>query len=119
LHGAEAGACTVDEAIGALDALDRDFQVFQDIDTDVDTMVFRAGPTGYRLAQIRHHPLGRRPETDVSIQIEAAPQHSVDAAAAALAHSGQPFLFFADSVTGRGAVLHVRQDGHYGLVTVA
>jgi hypothetical protein len=119
LLGAEAGACSVDEAIGALDALDRDFQLFQDVDTEVDTMVFRAGPTGYRLARTRHCPLEKLPETAVSVEINAAPRLSVDAAVEQLAGSGQPFLFFADSVTGRGTVLHVRQDEHYGLVTVA
>jgi len=119
LHGAQTGGCTVDEAIGALDALDRDFQVFQDVDTDVDTVVFRAGPTGYRLAQVRNRPLGRQPETAVTVEADAAPQLDIDAAAEALTHSDQPFVFFADSATGRGAVLHVRPDGHYGLVTVA
>lgn len=119
LLGAEAGACTVDEAIGALDALARDFQLFRDVDTHVDTLVFRAGPTGYRLAQLRHRPRERQPETAVSIEIDPAPELSIDSAAEQLGLSGQPFLFFADSITGRGTVLHVREDGHYGLVTAA
>jgi hypothetical protein len=110
--------CTVDEAIVALDALDRPFQLFRDVDTGEDTVVYRAGPTGYRLAQTRHRPLGRRPRVPLSISIEPAPRLEVETAAARLDRDGLPFLFFADPTTGRGAVTYVHKDGHVGLVTL-
>ncbi|EXG82496.1 sigma 54 modulation/S30EA ribosomal C-terminal domain-containing protein [Cryptosporangium arvum] len=118
-HGTYAPvSCTVDEAIADLDALDREFHLFHDVDTDVDTVVFRAGPTGYRLAQVRHQPLEVTPATPVAIEVGDAPRLSVGDATERLRCSGQPWVLFADSATGRGTVLHVGRDGHYGLVTL-
>jgi hypothetical protein len=110
--------CTVDEAIATLDALGRPFQLFCDVDTEEDTVVYRAGPTGYRLAQRRHRPLGRRPATAISVEIEPAPLLSTADAAQRLAAGSRPFLFFADPATSRGAVTYVARDGHVGLVTL-
>jgi hypothetical protein len=118
-HGSYApAACTVDEAISDLDALDREFHLFHDEDAGEDSLVFRGGPAGYRLARVRYRPLTTRPATAVLIETEDAPQLSVGAAAERLGCSGQPYVFFADVATGRGTVLHVRRDGHYGLVTL-
>jgi len=118
-HGTYAPASsTVDEAVTDLDALDRDFHLFHDEEADEDSVVYRGGPTGYRLARVRHRPLGAPPATPVAIDLEDAPELSVAAAAERLGCSGQPWLFFADTATGRGTVLHVRRDGHYGLVTL-
>lgn len=118
-HGTYAPtACTVDEAIADLEALDREFHLFHDVEAGEDAMVFRGGPSGYRLTRVHHRPLTTPPATAVSIEIEDAPQLSVGAAAERLACSGQPYVFFADVATGRGTVLHVRRDGHYGLVTL-
>jgi hypothetical protein len=111
--------CTVDEAIRTLDALGRPFQLFRDVDTGEDTVVYRAGPTGYRLAQMRHRPLGRRPQTPLSIEIEPAPRLETSVAAEHLTKGQRPFLFFADPTTDRGAVTYVARDGHVGLVTLS
>ena len=32
---------------------------------------------------------------------------------------GEPFVFFCDTDTGRGAVAYLRYDGHYGLIRPA
>jgi len=32
---------------------------------------------------------------------------------------GRPFVFFADTGTGRGNILYHRHGGHYGLITPA
>ena len=32
---------------------------------------------------------------------------------------GEPFVFYLDPETGRGRVLYIRYDGHYGLITAA
>jgi hypothetical protein len=42
---------------------------------------------------------------------------TVDNAIARLNIGGERFVFFADTVTGRGTVVYRRYDGHYGLVT--
>lgn len=118
-QGAIAGACTVDEAIGTLDSLDRDFQLFHDVDTDQDTLLFRAGPTGYRLAQANHRPRYHQPATPVSVELSDAPRLTPEQAAEHLECDGRPYLFFVDLETGRGRALHVRHDGHYGLVKLS
>ncbi|MFI5957325.1 sigma 54 modulation/S30EA ribosomal C-terminal domain-containing protein [Cryptosporangium sp. NPDC051539] len=118
-HGTSAPtSCTVDEAIEDLDTMDREFHLFHDVDTDEDTVVYRAEPTGYRLAQATHRPLAAHPSSAVSIVREDAPRLSIAAAAERLSCSGQPYVFFVDVLTGRGAVLHVRLDGNFGLVTL-
>jgi hypothetical protein len=33
--------------------------------------------------------------------------------------SGEGFLFYLDPDSGRGRVLYLRYDGHYGLITAA
>jgi hypothetical protein len=36
-----------------------------------------------------------------------------------LESGGEPYVFFVDSTTARGAVVYHRYDGHWGLVTAA
>ncbi|SHN46986.1 sigma 54 modulation/S30EA ribosomal C-terminal domain-containing protein [Cryptosporangium aurantiacum] len=117
--GVVSGGCTIDEAIAVLDLLDRNFELFRDVGTGEDTLLHRAGPTGYRLVQARRQPLGARPSTPVSIAGDPALRLSVEVAAVRLARSEQPFVFFTDVATGRGTVLYVRRDGDYGVVTLA
>ncbi|MFG1927010.1 sigma 54 modulation/S30EA ribosomal C-terminal domain-containing protein [Cryptosporangium sp. NPDC048952] len=117
--GVVSGECTVDEAIAVLDLLDRDFELFRDADSGEDTIVHRAGPTGYRLVQARRAPIDTCPAVAVSIEREPAPRLSVEVAAIRLARSEQPFVFFTDVATDRGTVLYVRRDGDYGMVTLA
>ncbi|GAA3381989.1 sigma 54 modulation/S30EA ribosomal C-terminal domain-containing protein [Cryptosporangium minutisporangium] len=117
--GVVSGDCTVDEAIAVLDLLDRDFELFRDAGTGVDTLVHRAGPTGYRLVQARRCPLDACPATAVSIERDPAPRLRVEVAAVRLARGERPFAFFTDVATDRGTVLYVRRDGDYGLVTLA
>jgi hypothetical protein len=42
---------TPDEAAFEMDVLDYDFHLFIDVDTRLDSVLYRAGPTGYRLAR--------------------------------------------------------------------
>ena len=98
--------------------LDRDFELFRDADTGVDTLVHRGGPTGYRLVRARRCPVEGRPATAVSVDRDPAPRLSVEAAAMRLARVELPFVFFTDVATGRGSVVFVRRDGDYGVVTL-
>jgi len=114
---------TVDEAVFELESMDYDFHLFTDIDTGQDRVVYRAGPTGYRLASQRtdqaddgaHAPSA----VPLTISRKDAPTLEVEEAIARLELSGMPFVFFTDPGTGRGALLYHRYDGHYGLITPA
>ena len=45
-------ACSVDEAVVEMGDLDHDFHLFVEVGRGVDSLVYRGGPTGIRLAQI-------------------------------------------------------------------
>ncbi len=109
-----------DEAVFEMEAMDYDFHLFTDVATGQDSVVFRAGPTGYRLARVRRGP-DRLGPTAVPMTVSPvpAPSMDLDEAKRRLELTGYPFVFYADSATGRGNVLFHRYDGHYGLITPA
>ncbi|HEX5997556.1 MAG TPA: HPF/RaiA family ribosome-associated protein [Jiangellales bacterium] len=111
---------TPDEAAFDMDLLDYDFYLFTDADTDKDSVIYRAGPTGYRLAQLDPDP-ARQVVSAVPLTISErpAPVLTVAEARRRLDATGLPFLFFAEPAGGRGRVLYRRYDGHYGLVRPA
>jgi hypothetical protein len=103
-----------------LDLMDYQFQLFTDLDTGQDSVVYRAGETGYRMAQLRPDP--RRSWTTavpMTISGQPAPRLGLPEAIERLNLTALPFLFFADVDSGRGRVLYRRYDGHYGLITPA
>jgi ribosome-associated translation inhibitor RaiA len=109
---------TVDEAVFELESMDYDFHLFTDLHTGQDSVVYRAGPTGYRLACIGAAGGAHVPSAaSLTISEHHAPELQVTEAIARLELVGLPFVFFADPATGRGAVLYHRYDGHYGLIT--
>jgi ribosome-associated translation inhibitor RaiA len=111
---------TPDEAASDMDLLDYDFYLFTDADTGQDSVIYRAGPTGYRLARVDPDPV-RIPDTAVPLTLSdrPAPLLTVAEARKQLDATGLPFLFFAEPASGRGRVLYRRYDGHYGLVRPA
>ena len=55
-----------------------------------------------------------------TVEVLEAPAHLTEAEARArLELSGEPFVFYLDPDTGRGRVLYLRYDGHYGQITAA
>jgi hypothetical protein len=110
---------SLDEAIFELESMDYDFHLFTDVDTGQDSVVYRAGPTGYRLAGVRPPGGERVSATPVTLSEQRAPMLSVSEAIKRLELAGLPFVFFVDSGTGRAAVLYHRYDGHYGVITPA
>jgi ribosome-associated translation inhibitor RaiA len=116
----ELASAMPDEAVFDMEHLDYDFHLFTDLGSGQDAVVYRSGPTGYRLARL--HPTdGPEPASAVPITVSTqnAPQLSAAEAIDRLNLSGQPFLLYADAVTGRGRVLYRRYDGHYGLIRPA
>lgn len=93
----EIGAVTPAEAALDMELLGHDFYLFTNLDTGRDAVLYR---------------LDGRVEL-----LEQAPELSVEEAEERLDASGEPFVFFLDSQTGRGRVLYHRYDGHYGLIT--
>jgi ribosome-associated translation inhibitor RaiA len=103
-----------------MDLLDYDFYLFTDYETGQDAVVYRAGPTGYRLAELTP-PAASWPSRAVPLTVSERPAARLDLPAAIdrLNLTNAPFLFFADVGTGRGQVLYRRYDGHYGLLAPA
>jgi ribosome-associated translation inhibitor RaiA len=107
-----------DEAAFELESMDYDFHLFTDVGTGEDSVLYRSGPTGYRLAQVHPHP---HPVGPAAVQLTVsdlpAPWMNGGEAKQRLDLTGFPFVFFADAATGRGNVLYHRYDGHYGLIS--
>jgi hypothetical protein len=112
---------TVEEAALEMDLLDYDFHLFIEEGTNQDSVIYRAGPTGYGLAQVKPVSAQRlaKFELPVTISPQPAPRLTVDQATERLGLLGLPFLFFVDAEQNRGCVLYQRYDGHYGLITPA
>lgn len=108
------------EAAVEMDQMGYDFHLFTDERTGQDAVVFRAGPTGYRLAELVPAP---PPDPGQAIALTVAsrpvPRLHLPQAVAQLDATAVPFLFYAEPTAGRGRVLYRRHDGHYGLVIPA
>jgi ribosome-associated translation inhibitor RaiA len=113
--------CTVDEAALEMDLLDYEFHLFTEKGTGIASVLYRAGPTGYRLAQvIPVQPEQLTPfELPVTLSPHKIPCITVEQGIERLGLLGLPFLFFIDAAQGRANVLYHRYDGHYGLITPA
>jgi hypothetical protein len=109
--------CDPSAAARTLDALDYDVHLFTDTETGQDAVVFRAGPTGIRLARQRSgHP---PPSGPILLTVQAiAPAARTDGQAAdRLRGYGLPFLFYIHPASRRGRVVYRRYDG--GLTLLA
>lgn len=114
-------ACSVDEAVMEMELLDYDFHLFTEKATEMASVIYRDGPTGYRLAQVAPAPKEQLAPFELPVTISATgpPCITVEQATERLGLLGLPFLFFIDAAQGRAGVLYRRYDGHYGLITPA
>ena len=109
---------TPQEAAWDLEALDHAFYLFQDLDTGADAVVYRRddgrlgviGPAGRGWAE---DPAAGEPVREES-RVNGAT--SLDDAIAEMDELDHRFLYFVDAETGRGNVIYLRIDGHYGLI---
>jgi ribosome-associated translation inhibitor RaiA len=107
------------EAAADMAALDHDFFLFRDADTGADSVIYRRDDG--RLAVIAPRDAPGAPGGDGPVRESSRYSGPLDLAGAismmdALNHR---FLYFTDASTGRGAVLYLRYDGHYGLIQPA
>jgi len=108
-----------DEAAFEMDQLDYDFHLFTDAETARDAVIYRDGPTGYRLARVGTGPEPSSTDPPITLDPVPPPRLNLDEARERLELGGLTFVFFVDRDTDRGAVLYHRYDGHYGLITPA
>ena len=105
-------------AAWAMDTMDYDFHLFVNSETDEDSVVYRVGPTGYRLASLYSATM---PSQDGcipwTVNVHPIPTLTPHQAVARLNETDLPFRFFKDAETGRGSVLYRRLDGQYALLT--
>ncbi len=104
---------TPEEAALELELLDYDFFLFKSADTGGDSLVYRRRDGSLALLSdnegaegLIDQPEDRPPPAPLSLE----------GATERLNVTGERFLFFVDSETGRGNVLYHRYDGHYGLI---
>jgi ribosome-associated translation inhibitor RaiA len=111
--------CGLDEAVFDMEAMGYDFHLFTEEGSGQDSVVY-TDPDGLRLAQVEPRPDEMEPHlTPVSVSGQPAPVLGITEAIDQLRLWDRPFLFFLDAERGRGALLHHRHDGHYGLVSPA
>lgn len=111
---------SVDEAAFELELLAHDFFLFKELGSGADCVVYRRRDGGYGLLQ----PAGSKPDLSscvapVTPSLRVAARLTEGEAVELLDLTDEPFVFFLDDVSGRGAVLYRRYDGHYGLIEPA
>jgi hypothetical protein len=112
--------CTPDQGVLTMDLMDYDFHLFVDADTGQDSVVYRTGPTGYRLARLEGMAPPSTPmSVPLTVNVHPVPRLDTRGARDLLDATELPFRFFRDDTTGRGSVLYRRCDGHYGLLAPA
>jgi ribosome-associated translation inhibitor RaiA len=108
---------TAGEAALDMAALDHRFYLFHDLETDADALLYRRDDGRPAVIQPADAPrlageIPREPSRYSAPLDESAALAEMDT----LNHR---FLYFTDARTGRGCVLYLRYDGHYGLIEPA
>lgn len=107
---------TVDEAAFDMDLMGHEFYLFVDLDSGHDALIHRTADGGYAVRGEVEVPK----ETAVEVEQDGpAPVLDLAEAQARLDLAGDPFVFYLDRESGRGRVLYLRYDGHYGLIEAA
>lgn len=108
------------QAASMLAAMDYDVCLFTDVDTGEDAVVYRAGPTGLRIArQHSMRPAAPSGTPTPTVNSRRTPVLTPESAAARLAEGWLPFLFFTGQDSGRGGLVYRRYDGGVGLLSPA
>ncbi|MGS2811376.1 sigma 54 modulation/S30EA ribosomal C-terminal domain-containing protein [Nocardia sp. MW-W600-9] len=113
--------CGPAAAAQVMDAMDYDAHLFVDAETGQDAVVYRAGPSGVRLARQRElrPPCGGfgADIPPIILTPRCAPVLAESEAMSRVAEYGLPFLFYTDASRGRGQLLYRRYDADLTLLT--
>ena len=108
---------SIDAAAFTMDLRDYPFHLFTEAGTDTDCLIDRGGPTGYRLRRTVAVTESVQTAVPLTVWPRSAPWMRVaDAVRLLNAAPAQPYVFFADPLTRRGAVVYRRYDGHLVLM---
>jgi hypothetical protein len=113
------------QAAEVMDAMDYDAHLFTDVETGEDAVVYRAGPSGLRLARQRQvFPPGwswssqlSAPPVPLVVNSRPTPALTETTAVRRMGEHRLRLLFFTDPASGRGHLLYPRYDGNLGLIT--
>jgi ribosome-associated translation inhibitor RaiA len=106
---------SITDALFDLYALDHRFYLFTDASDEVDSVVYE-NDEGVGLRRLTGDAPSEMDGMDIDVIEAPAPEMTDIEASNRLDSSNEPFVFYQDKDTGRGAVLYRRYDGHYGLV---
>jgi ribosome-associated translation inhibitor RaiA len=108
-------------AAAEMSALDHDFYLFHDAETDADSVIYRRddGRLAVIAPQDASGPAGSGQDDVVRERSRYSGPLALDDAVSKMDALNHRFLFFIDAASGRGAVLYLRYDGHYGLIEPA
>lgn len=106
----------IDAAAATLDAMDYQAHLFTDPDTGADAVIYRAGPTGYRVTRLAPGAPPRPVRVPLVLDVQPVSVLTREQALARLDQGELPHLFFDERESGRGSLLYRRFDGHYALV---
>lgn len=107
-------------AVAVMDAMDYNAHLFTDAATGQEAIVYRAGPSGLRLArQDTASPPHSTPGEPGPFTINPRPAPALTEADAVdrVCEQGSPFLFYTDQNSGRGHLLYRRYDTGLALIT--
>lgn len=107
------------EAAADMAALDHRFYLFQDMETGADAVVYRRGDGQPAVIETAGEPAHERDRDLPHEPSRYSAPLELGAAVAQMDALNHRFLFFTNAGTGRGAVLYLRFDGHYGLIEPA
>ncbi len=113
--------CTVDEAVAEMELLGYDFHLFIEKGTEASAVLYRGGPTGYRVALVAPALANQLSPFDQHVTVSPQPTPCLTESEAThrLGLLGVPFLFYIDADHGCASILYHRYDGHYGVITPA
>jgi hypothetical protein len=108
----------VAEAALELEALDHEFFLYRDADTGVDALLYVRDDGRLAVIDPPDAP-PRRAGGPPRAPSRFSRPIDLPTAVREMGELGHRFLFFVNEETGRGNVLYLRYDGHYGLVEPA
>jgi ribosome-associated translation inhibitor RaiA len=112
------GRRSPEDAVVEMELLDHDFHLFVESGTGRDALVRRIRDGTYELSRASGDHEDPAEAGGVGVGVGPPPQvMMLEEAVDRLNVTNEPFLFFIDVETLRGAVLYRRHDGHYGVVT--